>query len=343
MGKKSVSQKTKWQIAGLLKDKSKTNVDIANLCGVSEYCVRQTKKKLERTGDVKDLPRPGRPSKLSYRDVNYLFRLTRQDPKISYQELADNLNSKLKNICVSRHTVRRELIKRDIDCYVSIRKPLLTVMDRVKRRKWCRERLHWTIEDWARVIFSDESNFEVINRKSRILVKRLKSEKYLERFCTPRVQGGGGSVGIWGCIAHKGTGVEKIYTGRMNQYLYQDTLENCLIPSVDLLYESYQRWIFQQDGASAHTANTIKLWLNENKVEVLPWCARSPDLNPMENIWSYIDRKLVKLKMESVEQLKEQLEELWRSIPKELPMRLIESMPRRVRACYKAKGGSFNY
>jgi hypothetical protein len=59
--------------------------------------------------------------------------------------------------------------------------PSLT--DRIKRRKWCKERLNWSVEEWRRVIFSDESNFQVFNRKSKVMVKRLGSDKYDTKFC----------------------------------------------------------------------------------------------------------------------------------------------------------------
>ena len=45
-------------------------------------------------------------------------------------------------------------------------------------------------------------------------------------FIKQRVQAGGGSIGIWGWISIRGTGVSKIYSGRMDQHLYIDTLEN---------------------------------------------------------------------------------------------------------------------
>ena len=63
---------------------------------------------------------------------------------------------------------------------------------------WCKERLHWLEEDWSKVIFNDESNFEVVNRKSRFIVEKLASEKNKERFCVLRAQGDGGSICIWG-------------------------------------------------------------------------------------------------------------------------------------------------
>ena len=41
------------------------------------------------------------------------------------------------------------------------------------------------MEKWKQVIFSEESNFEIINRKSNVLVKRFKSEKYSNHFVVP--------------------------------------------------------------------------------------------------------------------------------------------------------------
>ena len=45
-----------------------------------------------------------------------------------------------------------------------------------------------------------------------------------------------------------------------------------------------ENWIYQQDGASIHTAQRVKKWFNENDVQVLPGPAKSPDLNIVENV-----------------------------------------------------------
>ena len=127
----------------------------------------------------------------------------------------------------------------------------------------------------------------------------------------------------------------------MNQYRYKDTLENSLLPSVDLLYGQEQAWIFQQDGATSHTAKSVKTWFDENNITLLDWPSKSPDLNPIENIWSWIDHNFVKSKLTNVEQLKEEILRLWLQVPREMCMRLVESMPKRIRACIRAKGGHF--
>ena len=39
-------------------------------------------------------------------------------------------------------------------------------------------------------------------------------------------KGGGGSVGIWGCITYDGPGLYKMYDGRIDKHMYIETLEN---------------------------------------------------------------------------------------------------------------------
>ncbi len=343
MGKRSVSAEQKWQIIGLLKGNNMSYRQIAEKIGVSVNCVSTTKKNYEATGTVADLPRAGRPNKLTERDVSSLFKQVRADPKVSNRKLAEDFNSKFPNIRVSKETVRKELKKKGIGSFLADRKPLLTVKHRLARRKWCKERLHWTADDWAKIAWSDESNYELINRKSRIVVKRFRSERYLPRFCQPRVQGGGGSIGIWGCMSSNGTGVAQVYKGRMNQFSYRDVLENALLPSAEILFEDTTPWKFQQDNATCHTARSIDEWFNQHPIEVLPWPAKSPDLNPIEHLWVWIDQQLARVNLASLEDLQNELHRIWLKIPNELCKKVVESMPKRVKACYLAKGGHFKY
>ena len=104
----------------------------------------------------------------------------------------------------------------------------------------------------------------MVNRKSHIYAKRLRSEKCEQRFIKPRVQGGYGSLGIWGCISHHGAGVSQSYQGRIDQFRYQNVLEYCLFPSVDLLYGREDAWYFMQDGAKPHTAKSTMQFLQDH-------------------------------------------------------------------------------
>ena len=104
---------------------------------------------------------------------------------------------------------------------------MLTVRDRLQRVSFCRQRVYWTDQQWRRFLFTDESNYNPINRKTCIFVKRFAHEKYRNIMLQKQVQGGGGSVDIWDCFTVSGTGVCHIYSDRMNQRGYIQTLEVC--------------------------------------------------------------------------------------------------------------------
>ena len=74
--------------------------------------------------------------------------------------------------------------------------------------------------------------------------EKLASDKYKERFCIPRVQGVGGSIGIWECISHKGIGFQNIYTERIYQYNFKETLENKLLPTAKSFFGRRKNCIF---------------------------------------------------------------------------------------------------
>jgi hypothetical protein len=49
-----------------------------------------------------------------------------------------------------------------------------------------------------------------------------------------------------------------------------------------------------QDNDPKHTAKMIKNYLDEQDFSVMSWPAQSPDLNPIENCWSYLKSKVYK-------------------------------------------------
>ncbi len=76
-----------------------------------------------------------------------------------------------------------------------------------------------------------------------------------------------------------------------------------MLPSADKLYGDAD-FIFQQDLAPAHTAKGTKSWFNDHGVTVLDWPANSPDLNPIENLWGIVKRKMRDTRPNNADELK---------------------------------------
>ena len=75
------------------------------------------------------------------------------------------------------------------------------------------------------------------------------------------------------------------------------------------------------------------------------WPAQSPDLNPIEHLWTHLKKKLAEYEQPPKEilELWERAEAEWNKIDKEVCQNLIESMPRRIEAVIGAKGGYTKY
>ncbi len=141
---------------------------------------------------------------------------------------------------------------------------------------------------------------------------------------------------IWAAMSSAGVGPLCFLKSTVNAAIYQEILEHFMLPSADKLYGDAD-FIFQQDLAPAHTAKGTKSGFNDHGVTVLDWPANSPDLNPIENLWSIVKRKMRDTRPNNADELKDTVKESWASIPPQQCHKLITSMPRRTEAVIKAK------
>ena len=52
------------------------------------------------------------------------------------------------------------------------------------------------------------------------------------------------------------------------------------------------KWVFQMDNDPKHTSKVVAKWLKDNKVKVLEWPSQCPDLNPLENVWAELIKRV---------------------------------------------------
>lgn len=103
------------------------------------------------------------------------------------------------------------------------------------------------------------------------------------------------------------------------------------------------RWTFQQDNDPKHSSRLVAAWFQEQRVTTLQWPSQSPDLNPIENLWSELKRQLSKRISTNKEHLWRNVQEIWSSIPVATCRNLISSMPRRMEALLANNGGYSDY
>ncbi|CAJ0946856.1 unnamed protein product [Ranitomeya imitator] len=241
----------------------------------------------------------------------------------------------------SRATVHRRVQEMGYRCRIPQVKPLLNHKQRQRCLTWATEKQHWTVAKWSQVLFSDESKFCMSFGNQGARVWRKTGEKEMPKCLKSSVKYPQ-SVMVWGAMSAAGVGPLCFIKGRVNAASYQEILEHFMLPSAEMLYGD-EDFIFQHDLAPAHSAKTTGKWFTDHGITVLNWPANSPDLNPIENLWDIVKRKLRDARPNTLDELKAAIEASWASITSQQCHRLIASMPRRIEAVISAKGFPTNY
>ena len=175
---------------------------------------------------------------------------------------------------------------------------------------------------------------------------KTQGEPISDRTTTPTVKhGGGNNLMVWGCMGWNGVGILVEVQGNMNAEQYCEILNEGVVESFEKLEMKEDERYFQQDNDPKHTSKRADKWFEDNDITVLHWPAQSPDLNPIEHLWCHIKHKLLQYEVppKGVHELWDRVVKEWNEIPPEVCQKLIESMPRRIKAVIKAKGGHTKY
>jgi hypothetical protein len=136
-----------------------------------------------------------------------------------------------------------------------------------------------------------------------------------------------------------------IIDGIMNAEKYIKILDQNLVATAHDHCMLCSSFIFQQDGDLKHTSATASEWFDNHRINVLKWSSQSPDLNPIKHLWEHLKRRLNSYvtHLTSIHELVERIDKEWNNIDPKVCQDLIASMPRRLAAVIRAKGGSTKY
>lgn len=278
--------------------------------------------------------RSGRPRKLSNRSVRQVLKTAKQRG-MSAARIKSTLS-----LPVSKRTVQRVLKANPNLKYVKRKKtPRLTARHQEARIKWARDRVReGTV--WASVIFSDEKKFNLDGPDGLNYYWHDIRNEEETRFSR---QNGGGSLMVWGAFSSKGKARLATLIGHQNSMDYQQTLTTHLFPFGDAVHNG--SYIFQHDNASIHASGSTRTFLSDMNVAVLDWPALSPDLNPIENLWGIIVRKVYDAgtQYSTVADLENAVKAAWYDISNETIQKLVKSMNDRCSDVLLQRGRKTKY
>ena len=276
-----------------------------------------------------NLPRPGRPSKLSAHTRRRLIRDAAKRPMITLDELQRSTAEV--GDSVHRTTISRILHKSGLYGRVARRKPFLKDIHKKCCLKFATSHLGDTPK---KVLWSDETKIELFGNNAKRYVWRKSNTAHHPEHTIPTVKHGGGSIMVWACFSSAGTGKMVKIDGK--------------IPNTGPFWKktwwSLQKtWDWDGDLSSNKTMiQNIKQNLQWNGSKINIEC-QSPDLNPIENLWKELKTAVHKCSPSNLTELELFCKEEWEKISVSRCAKLIETYPKRLTAVIAAKGGATKY
>ncbi|GFU43526.1 transposable element Tcb2 transposase [Trichonephila clavipes] len=205
------------------------------------------------------------------------------------------------------------------------------------RLQWCREHHNWTEQDWTCVLFSDESRFSLSSDCRRQLIWCESGTAYRPENIQEKDRYPTCSIMVWAGIMINGcTRLHVVANGTMTGQRYIDEV---LLFHVRLFRGAVgDKFVFMDDNATCHRTLAVQDCF-------LVWPARSPDLNPIENVWDDLGWQVAGRNYPPTNKntLIRALTEGWDKLPQQLLDNVVQSMVRRVECCITLHGGHIPY
>jgi transposase len=237
-----------------------------------------------------------------------------------------------------------------------MKRPSLKPEHAAARLSWALRYQHYTKDDFDRVFWSDECTVErgiglrpvysFIRPSDQAIQGEVQPVPYrgfqVKQMFWAAFSGSlrrSGLVALYGDPESPRQGVNRFVI----LDLYQRILPTLLIDPTS---------IFQQDNASTHTAQIVREFVADLGREIMIWPPCSPDLNPIENLWTLLKQKIYEIRPDilympnndtTLAILIDTAKEAWQQIDLSILENLSESMPRRVQAIIASNGWYTKY
>lgn len=216
----------------------------------------------------------------------------------------------------------------------------LTQRHRVKRVAWAERYLHKPFGDWmwtdSKIFLeqkvSSKGHWQHVGQQPTVEVDKHPNKIHAYAGLT--------STGVTTLYPVTGTtGLPSRGTRGVGAAEYSEVIENHLIPEGNRIFQGRPFTVYE-DGAPAHTSRLAsQTWNKYSHVRVVRSAPCSPDLNPLENLWSIVDDRLLGVTYPNRQAFMKDLQKQWGKITAAECKRLCSSMPRRLQKVISVQGG----
>lgn len=306
---------------------------IARDLGRSRWFVDSTWKRWLDLGTIDDRKRTGRPPKFNTKDRRTIVASAKGKRMRSTRSVARRFNHH-RGKDISHETVRKILKESGLKPHRHQKVPKLSEKQKKSRLAFAKK---YSKHDWSKTLFTDEKHFLLYpppNSRNDVVWDEAGVSYQAE------VVKHSPTVRVWGGISQRGPTDLIEYHSTVDTEQYIDILEKAQ-PSITRLFGN-RSFCFQQDGATAHTSKRTQDWIKKNFKHFIPkedWPGNSPDLNPIENIWAYIEKEVHAKPVRTVTQLRRRIFNAWGRLELSQLKPYIDSISDRLKQVEELNGG----
>ncbi|CAF1168507.1 unnamed protein product [Rotaria sordida] len=286
--------------------------------------------KLKQTNSLKHRGGNGRPRVLSAIEKKAIGQYIRRNNEITVNEIKEKLSTTYHS-SVSATTIRRHLHEYGYRNVLPKSTHMLTSDDKKRRVQWAKQHKN---DNFTRTIFTDEASFQLFRNTVRRWSKHPNDEY-------KRIPKNRQKVHVWGAVSVKGVLTCHTFRCNLDGPYYVHILKNFLLPAARRQF--HWNWRLQQDNDPKHRSNICKQFIRKNVPELLDWPSNSPDVNPIENIWSIVKRKVEKRKPKNTDELELFLAEEFKNTDINVVKNCVMSMKNRCLSLISSKGERIKY
>ena len=183
---------------------SMSHREIGHQLDIPHHTVSSFLERYDQRKSAANLAHPGAPRKLSESDIRYLVHIVESDTRLPLAEIP--INTTFSNVSI--RTIRRRLKEEGIRKWKAVGRSLLTQKDAKARYKWACAHRHWTKEDWAKIVWSDECLHKQDSdpRQLWVFQRQNKCEKYDPKNICTKLKYSDVKQMVWACFCNNKLG-----------------------------------------------------------------------------------------------------------------------------------------